>query len=64
MSDCAVLLPQVDPKALGKCLTQRSFQTAREHVTKSLTSAQAVDGRDAFVKVKCVTLILKAGPRI
>uniref|UniRef100_A0A3Q0RIT2 Myosin VIIB n=1 Tax=Amphilophus citrinellus TaxID=61819 RepID=A0A3Q0RIT2_AMPCI len=43
-------LLEVDPKALGKCLTQRSFQTARESVTKSLTSAQAVDGRDAFVK--------------
>uniref|UniRef100_A0A3Q4HB86 Unconventional myosin-VIIa-like n=1 Tax=Neolamprologus brichardi TaxID=32507 RepID=A0A3Q4HB86_NEOBR len=50
LSDCATLLPQVDPKALGKGLTQRSFQTAREHVTKSLTSAQAMDGRDAFVK--------------
>uniref|UniRef100_A0A3Q4HKD0 Unconventional myosin-VIIa-like n=1 Tax=Neolamprologus brichardi TaxID=32507 RepID=A0A3Q4HKD0_NEOBR len=43
-------LLEVDPKALGKGLTQRSFQTAREHVTKSLTSAQAMDGRDAFVK--------------
>nr|XP_023011302.2 unconventional myosin-VIIa [Maylandia zebra] len=43
-------LLEVDPKALGKGLTQRSFQTAREHVTKCLTSAQAMDGRDAFVK--------------
>ncbi|KAL4000027.1 myosin heavy chain 1/2/3/4/8/13/7B/15 [Sarotherodon galilaeus] len=43
-------LLEVDPKALGKGLTQRSFQTAREHVTKSLTTAQAMDGRDAFVK--------------
>uniref|UniRef100_A0A3B4GVU8 Unconventional myosin-VIIa-like n=1 Tax=Pundamilia nyererei TaxID=303518 RepID=A0A3B4GVU8_9CICH len=41
-------LLEVDPKALGKGLTQRSFQTAREHVTKCLTSAQAMDGRDAF----------------
>uniref|UniRef100_A0A8C9XWS2 Myosin VIIBa n=1 Tax=Sander lucioperca TaxID=283035 RepID=A0A8C9XWS2_SANLU len=45
-----VPLLQVDPKALGKSLTQRSFMTARESVTKALTSAQAVDGRDAFVK--------------
>ncbi|KAA8589751.1 hypothetical protein FQN60_013116 [Etheostoma spectabile] len=43
-------LLEVDPKALGKSLTQRSFMTARESVTKALTSAQAVDGRDAFVK--------------
>uniref|UniRef100_A0A3B4VH14 Unconventional myosin-VIIa-like n=1 Tax=Seriola dumerili TaxID=41447 RepID=A0A3B4VH14_SERDU len=28
----------------------RSFMTTRESVTKPLTSAQAVDGRDAFVK--------------
>ncbi|XP_070765301.1 unconventional myosin-VIIb [Enoplosus armatus] len=43
-------LLEVAPKALEKSLTQRSFMTARESVTKSLTSAQAVDGRDAFVK--------------
>ncbi|XP_044218105.1 unconventional myosin-VIIa [Thunnus albacares] len=43
-------LLEVDPKALEKSLTQRSFMTARESVTKHLTSAQAVDGRDAFVK--------------
>uniref|UniRef100_A0A671UN64 Myosin VIIB n=1 Tax=Sparus aurata TaxID=8175 RepID=A0A671UN64_SPAAU len=41
---------QVAPKELEKCLTQRSFMTARESVTKALTSDQAVDGRDAFVK--------------
>uniref|UniRef100_A0A3B4VIC1 Unconventional myosin-VIIa-like n=1 Tax=Seriola dumerili TaxID=41447 RepID=A0A3B4VIC1_SERDU len=40
----------VDPKAVEKSLTQRSFMTTRESVTKPLTSAQAVDGRDAFVK--------------
>uniref|UniRef100_A0A3Q1IFF7 Uncharacterized protein n=1 Tax=Anabas testudineus TaxID=64144 RepID=A0A3Q1IFF7_ANATE len=40
----------VDPKALQKSLIQRSFMTARESVTRSLTCAQAVDGKDAFVK--------------
>uniref|UniRef100_A0A3Q3VZU9 Uncharacterized protein n=1 Tax=Mola mola TaxID=94237 RepID=A0A3Q3VZU9_MOLML len=44
------LLEQVAPKELEKSLTQRSFMTARESVSKALTSAQAVDGRDAFVK--------------
>ncbi|KAF7663122.1 hypothetical protein LDENG_00218190 [Lucifuga dentata] len=43
-------LLEVDSKALEKSLTQRSFMTAKESVTKPLTSAQAVDGRDAFVK--------------
>ncbi|XP_070689056.1 unconventional myosin-VIIb [Pempheris klunzingeri] len=43
-------LLEVAPKALEKSLTQRSFMTARESVSKPLTSAQAVDGRDAFVK--------------
>ncbi|XP_029988616.1 unconventional myosin-VIIa [Sphaeramia orbicularis] len=43
-------LLEVDPKALETSLTQRSFMTNREIVTKPLTSAQAVDGRDAFVK--------------
>ncbi|KAF3835753.1 hypothetical protein F7725_028311 [Dissostichus mawsoni] len=43
-------LLEVDPKALEKSLTQRSFMTARESVTKPLASAQAVDCRDAFVK--------------
>uniref|UniRef100_A0A3B5BAA6 Unconventional myosin-VIIa-like n=1 Tax=Stegastes partitus TaxID=144197 RepID=A0A3B5BAA6_9TELE len=42
------LLEQVDPKALDKSLTQRSFMTARESVIKGLNSDQAVDGRDAF----------------
>lgn len=50
-SYCDCLLPQVDPKALEKSLTQRSFMTAKESVTKPLASAQAVDCRDAFVKV-------------
>ncbi|KAI4829194.1 hypothetical protein KUCAC02_023254, partial [Chaenocephalus aceratus] len=43
-------LLEVDPKALEKSLTQRSFMTAKESVTKPLDSAQAVDCRDAFVK--------------
>ncbi|XP_026199603.1 unconventional myosin-VIIb [Anabas testudineus] len=43
-------LLEVDPKALQKSLIQRSFMTARESVTRSLTCAQAVDGKDAFVK--------------
>ncbi|XP_019936002.2 unconventional myosin-VIIa [Paralichthys olivaceus] len=43
-------LLEVDPKALERCLTQRSLMTTKESVTKPLTSAQAVDGRDAFVK--------------
>ncbi|XP_051232589.1 unconventional myosin-VIIa [Dicentrarchus labrax] len=46
----ACQLLEVAPKALEKCLTKRSFMTARESVTKALTSVQAVDGRDAFVK--------------
>nr|XP_061834366.1 unconventional myosin-VIIa-like [Nerophis lumbriciformis] len=48
--DMAGQLLEVDPKVLQKSLTQRSFMTIRESVTKVLTSAQAVDGRDAFVK--------------
>uniref|UniRef100_A0AAR2IPA7 Myosin VIIBa n=1 Tax=Pygocentrus nattereri TaxID=42514 RepID=A0AAR2IPA7_PYGNA len=40
----------VDTKALDVSLTQRSFMTTREIVSKPLTSEQAVDGRDAFVK--------------
>ncbi|KAM3850264.1 unconventional myosin-VIIb [Diretmus argenteus] len=43
-------LLEVDPTALDKSLSQRSFMTARECVSKPLTSAQAMDGRDAFVK--------------
>ncbi|KAI3369062.1 hypothetical protein L3Q82_026031 [Scortum barcoo] len=46
----ACQLLEVAPNLLEKSLTQRSFMTARESVTKPLTSAQAVDGRDAFVK--------------
>ena len=42
---------QVDPRALEQSLIQRSFMTTKESVTKPLTSAQALDGRDAFVKV-------------
>uniref|UniRef100_A0A3B4D975 Myosin VIIBa n=1 Tax=Pygocentrus nattereri TaxID=42514 RepID=A0A3B4D975_PYGNA len=43
-------LLEVDTKALDVSLTQRSFMTTREIVSKPLTSEQAVDGRDAFVK--------------
>lgn len=50
MSVCVLLL-QVDPKELEKNLTQRSLMTMKESVTKVLTSDQAVDGRDAFIKV-------------
>ncbi|XP_056133744.1 unconventional myosin-VIIa [Lampris incognitus] len=48
--DMARELLEVDPKALEKSLTLRSFMTNRESVTKPLTYAQATDGRDAFVK--------------
>lgn len=51
----SILLPQVDPKELEKSLTQRSFMTARESVSKALTSVQAKDGRDAFLKVTLLT---------
>lgn len=43
--------PQVNSKELERGLTQRSFMTSRESVTKALTISQAVDGKDAFVKV-------------
>ncbi|XP_063056384.1 unconventional myosin-VIIa [Engraulis encrasicolus] len=43
-------LLEVDPKNLDVALTQRSFMTNRENVSKPLTSAQARAGRDAFVK--------------
>uniref|UniRef100_A0A671SXL7 Unconventional myosin-VIIa-like n=1 Tax=Sinocyclocheilus anshuiensis TaxID=1608454 RepID=A0A671SXL7_9TELE len=46
----AAQLLEVVPNALDVSLTQRSLMTNRESVSKPLTSAQAVDGRDAFVK--------------
>lgn len=46
-----VLLPQVEEDALAKSLTYRSFLTKSETVTKPLSTAQATDCRDAFVKV-------------
>lgn len=49
---------QVDSKKLEKCLTQRSFMTSRENVTKALTISQAVDGKDAFVKVTLATSVM------
>ncbi|XP_074524694.1 unconventional myosin-VIIb [Halichoeres trimaculatus] len=48
--DMAGQLLEVSSKELERSLTERSFMTARESVTKSLASDQAVDGRDAFVK--------------
>ncbi|KAM7410516.1 hypothetical protein PAMA_001789 [Pampus argenteus] len=48
--DMASQLLEVDPKKLEKSLIERSFMTIRESVTKLLTSAQAMDGRNAFVK--------------
>lgn len=49
--ECVSSRPQVDPTALEKCLTQRAVTTARDTVNKPLNSDQALDGRDAFVKV-------------
>ncbi|XP_053354217.1 unconventional myosin-VIIa-like [Clarias gariepinus] len=46
----AAQLLEVDVKTLDVSLTQRSFMTNRECVSKPLSSAQASDGRDAFVK--------------
>ncbi|XP_072294521.1 unconventional myosin-VIIa [Eucyclogobius newberryi] len=43
-------LLEVELTSLEKGLTERSFMTNRESVTRCLTSAQALDGRDAFVK--------------
>lgn len=51
LCDHILLHFQVDPKALEKGLTQRSVTTARESVSKTLDSVQAVDGKDAFAKV-------------
>jgi len=42
---------QVNSRVLEKSLTESSFQTNLEKVTKPLTAQQALDGRDAFVKV-------------
>uniref|UniRef100_A0A4W4EFL6 Uncharacterized protein n=1 Tax=Electrophorus electricus TaxID=8005 RepID=A0A4W4EFL6_ELEEL len=46
----AAQLLQVETKTFDVSLTQRSFLTNRESVSKPLSSVQAVDGRDAFVK--------------
>ncbi|XP_062411317.1 unconventional myosin-VIIb [Sardina pilchardus] len=43
-------LLEVDTKSLDVALTQRSFMTNRESVSKPLNSQQALAGRDAFVK--------------
>uniref|UniRef100_A0A8K9XRW1 Myosin VIIBb n=1 Tax=Oncorhynchus mykiss TaxID=8022 RepID=A0A8K9XRW1_ONCMY len=40
----------VQPASLGVSLTYRSFMTNRERVSKPLSSEQAADCRDAFVK--------------
>ncbi|KAM7388682.1 hypothetical protein PAMP_024842 [Pampus punctatissimus] len=57
--DMVSKLLEVDPKKLEKSLIERSFMTIRENVTKLLTSAQAVDGRDAFVKGTDTTMLQK-----
>uniref|UniRef100_A0A667Z7P2 Myosin VIIBb n=1 Tax=Myripristis murdjan TaxID=586833 RepID=A0A667Z7P2_9TELE len=46
----AASLLQVQSPSLAKSLTHRSFLTNRERVTKPLSSEQASDCRDAFVK--------------
>ncbi|XP_053723097.1 LOW QUALITY PROTEIN: unconventional myosin-VIIa [Synchiropus splendidus] len=46
----ACQLLEVESEMLEKSLTEHYFSTSRESVTKRLTSAQAVDSRDAFVK--------------
>ncbi|KAM3866070.1 unconventional myosin-VIIb-like [Diretmus argenteus] len=46
----AATLLEVQSSALANCLTHRSFLTNRERVTKPLSSQQASDCRDAFVK--------------
>lgn len=46
----AASLLEVQKSALAKSLTHRSFMTNRERVTKPLSSEQASDCRDAFVK--------------
>ncbi|KAM8728243.1 unconventional myosin-VIIa-like [Acanthopagrus schlegelii] len=46
----AASLLEVNKSSLGTSLTQRSFRTNRESVTKPLSSEQASDCRDAFVK--------------
>uniref|UniRef100_A0A6Q2XMF1 Myosin VIIBb n=1 Tax=Esox lucius TaxID=8010 RepID=A0A6Q2XMF1_ESOLU len=46
---CACSL-QVQPTALAVSLTYRSFMTNRELVSKPLSSEQAINSRDAFVK--------------
>lgn len=54
---------QVNSKELEKCLTQRSIMTTRESVTKTLTISQAVDGKDAFVKVTFTSVSHMGCPR-
>ncbi|KAG7527129.1 unconventional myosin-VIIa-like [Solea senegalensis] len=46
----AASLLEVQTSPLATSLTNRSFQTNRESVTKPLSSEQAADCRDAFVK--------------
>uniref|UniRef100_A0A674CJZ3 Unconventional myosin-VIIa-like n=1 Tax=Salmo trutta TaxID=8032 RepID=A0A674CJZ3_SALTR len=46
----AAKLLEVQPASLGMSLTYRSFMTNRERVSKPLSSEQAADCRDAFVK--------------
>nr|XP_055069781.1 LOW QUALITY PROTEIN: unconventional myosin-VIIa [Misgurnus anguillicaudatus] len=46
----AAQLLEVAPNVLETSLTRRSLMTNRESVSKPLTSGQAMDGRDAFLK--------------
>ncbi|XP_010900118.4 unconventional myosin-VIIb [Esox lucius] len=46
----AAKLLEVQPTALAVSLTYRSFMTNRELVSKPLSSEQAINSRDAFVK--------------
>ncbi|XP_029971015.1 unconventional myosin-VIIa-like [Salarias fasciatus] len=46
----AASLLEVRTSTLANSLTHRSFMTSRERVTKPLSSEQAADSRDAFVK--------------
>ena len=48
---CPFLCRQVNRVSLSMSLTHRTFLTNKEHVTKPLSSEQASDCRDAFVKV-------------
>lgn len=54
---------QVDPQDVMTCLTTRTLITRGESVSTPLSVEQGLDVRDAFVKVKflTITLILTSG---